>query len=70
MVCVCVCACLLSTARHGDGLYDSYMRTDHIVNEEADLNGQSPGALPPLHKHTVSAHFLFSAIRLHTMHIL
>ncbi|KAF5895867.1 dual specificity tyrosine-phosphorylation-regulated kinase 2-like [Clarias magur] len=43
----------VTAARHGDGLYDSYMRTDHIVNEEADLNGQSPGALPPLHKHTV-----------------
>lgn len=54
-----VCVFLCFTARHGDGLYDSYMRTDHIVNEDADLNGHSPAALPPLHKHTVSVHFLF-----------
>ncbi|KAL2091150.1 hypothetical protein ACEWY4_013413 [Coilia grayii] len=39
-------------ARHGDGLYDSYMRTDHIVNPDADLNGHSPAALPPLPKHS------------------
>jgi len=53
-------SCLhFSTARHGDGLYDSYMRTDHIVNQDADVNGQSPSGLPPLPKHTVSPDFLF-----------
>lgn len=46
-------------ARHGDGLYDSYMRNDHVVNQDADVNGQSPSGLPPLPKHTVSSHFLF-----------
>lgn len=50
---------LVSTARHGDGLYDSYMRTDHVVNQDADVNGQSPSGLPPLPKHTVSSDFLF-----------
>ena len=44
--------CLLPTApRHGDGLYDSYMRTDHILKEDADTN--SPSDLPPMPKHTV-----------------
>ncbi|XP_051769090.1 dual specificity tyrosine-phosphorylation-regulated kinase 3 [Ctenopharyngodon idella] len=42
----------ITAARHGDGLYDSYMRTDHIVNQDADVNGQSPSGLPPLPKHT------------------
>ncbi|CAG5982529.1 unnamed protein product [Menidia menidia] len=41
----------IATARHGDGLYDSYMRTDHILKEEADTN--SPSGLPPMPKHTV-----------------
>lgn len=40
------------SARHGDGLYDSYMRTDHILKDEADVN--SPSGLPPMPKHTVS----------------
>lgn len=53
-VCLRFCA-----ARHGDGLYDSYMRTDHIMNQDADVNGQSPSGLPPLPKHTVSPDFLF-----------
>lgn len=35
------------------------MRTDHIVNQDADVNGQSPSGLPPLPKHTVSPDFLF-----------
>ncbi|CAL8339637.1 unnamed protein product [Merluccius merluccius] len=42
----------IATARHGDGLYDSYMRTDHILKEEADTNN-SPSGLPPMSKHTV-----------------
>ena len=42
------------SARHGDGLYDSYMRTDHILKDEADTN--SPSGLPPMPKHTVSVH--------------
>lgn len=42
------------SARHGDGLYDSYMRTDHILKDDADTN--SPSGLPPMPKHTVSAH--------------
>ncbi|XP_028652533.1 dual specificity tyrosine-phosphorylation-regulated kinase 3 isoform X1 [Erpetoichthys calabaricus] len=37
----------ITAARHGDGLYDSYMRTD-----QADPNGNSPAALPPLSKQT------------------
>uniref|UniRef100_A0AAQ4RLA5 dual-specificity kinase n=1 Tax=Gasterosteus aculeatus aculeatus TaxID=481459 RepID=A0AAQ4RLA5_GASAC len=41
----------IATARHGDGLYDSYMRTDHILKDEADTN--SPAGLPPMPKHTV-----------------
>ncbi|XP_030584853.1 dual specificity tyrosine-phosphorylation-regulated kinase 3 isoform X1 [Archocentrus centrarchus] len=41
----------IATARHGDGLYDSYMRTDHILKDEADTN--SPSGLPPVPKHTV-----------------
>ncbi|XP_005804338.1 dual specificity tyrosine-phosphorylation-regulated kinase 2 [Xiphophorus maculatus] len=41
----------IATARHGDGLYDSYMRTDHILKDEADAN--SPSGLPPMPKHTV-----------------
>uniref|UniRef100_A0A1A8EY04 dual-specificity kinase n=2 Tax=Nothobranchius TaxID=28779 RepID=A0A1A8EY04_9TELE len=41
----------IATARHGDGLYDSYMRTDHILKNEADTN--SPSGLPPVPKHTV-----------------
>lgn len=41
----------VSTAR-GDGLYDSYMRTDHILKEESDTN--SPSGLPPMPKHAVS----------------
>lgn len=40
------------SVRHGDGLYDSYMRTDHILKDEADTN--SPSGLPPMPKHTVS----------------
>ncbi|XP_061778507.1 dual specificity tyrosine-phosphorylation-regulated kinase 2-like [Nerophis ophidion] len=40
----------IATARHGDGLYDSYMRTDHILKEDADTN--SPSGLPPMPKHT------------------
>lgn len=36
------------------------MRTDHIVNQDADVNGQSPSGLPPLPKHTVSPDFLSS----------
>ena len=44
----------LPSARHADGLYDSYMRTDHILKEETDTN--SPSGLPPMSKHTVSAH--------------
>lgn len=40
------------SARHGDGLYDSYMRTDHILKDEADTN--SPPGMPPMPKHTVS----------------
>lgn len=42
------------SARHGDGLYDSYMRTDHILKDDADTN--SPSGLPPMPKHTVSTH--------------
>ncbi|KAJ8391145.1 hypothetical protein AAFF_G00095740 [Aldrovandia affinis] len=42
----------ITAARHGDGLYDSYMRTDHIVNEDIDANSHSPSGLPPLPKHT------------------
>lgn len=45
---------LFPSARHGDGLYDSYMRTDHIIKDEADTNG--PPGLPPMPKHTVSIH--------------
>lgn len=41
----------MATARHGDGLYDSYMRTDHILKDEADTD--SPSGLPPMPKHTV-----------------
>ncbi|XP_013857523.1 dual specificity tyrosine-phosphorylation-regulated kinase 3 [Austrofundulus limnaeus] len=41
----------IATVRHGDGLYDSYMRTDHILKDEADTN--SPSGLPPMPKHTV-----------------
>ncbi|MBN3303357.1 DYRK2 kinase, partial [Amia calva] len=40
------------TARHGDGLYDSYMRTDPVGNEDPDSHGHSPSSLPPLPKHT------------------
>ncbi|KAJ3602148.1 hypothetical protein NHX12_029907 [Muraenolepis orangiensis] len=43
----------IATARHADGLYDSYMRPDHILKEEADTN--SPSGLPPMSKHTVVA---------------
>lgn len=45
---------IVPAARHGDGLYDSYMRTDHILKDEADTN--SPSGLPPMPKHTVSIH--------------
>lgn len=48
------CPSLSPSARHGDGLYDSYMRTDHILKDEADTN--SPSGLPPMPKHTVSIH--------------
>uniref|UniRef100_A0A3Q2TSA6 dual-specificity kinase n=1 Tax=Fundulus heteroclitus TaxID=8078 RepID=A0A3Q2TSA6_FUNHE len=41
----------IATVRHGDGLYDSYMRTDHILKDEADTN--SPSGLPPMPKHAV-----------------
>lgn len=44
----------LFPARHGDGLYDSYMRTDHLLKDDADTN--SPSGLPPVPKHTVSIH--------------
>lgn len=44
--------CYFFPARHGDGLYDSYMRTDHILKDNADTN--SPSGLPPVPKHTVS----------------
>ncbi|XP_068598349.1 dual specificity tyrosine-phosphorylation-regulated kinase 3 isoform X1 [Brachionichthys hirsutus] len=37
-------------ARHGDGLYDSYMRTDHVLKDDAGTN--SPSGLPPMPKHT------------------
>uniref|UniRef100_H3CPA8 dual-specificity kinase n=1 Tax=Tetraodon nigroviridis TaxID=99883 RepID=H3CPA8_TETNG len=40
----------IATARHADGLYDSYMRTDHILKDEADTG---PSGLPPMPKHTV-----------------
>ncbi|XP_061544443.1 dual specificity tyrosine-phosphorylation-regulated kinase 3 [Phycodurus eques] len=40
----------IATARHGDGLYDSYMRTDHILKEDTDTN--SPSGLPPMPKLT------------------
>ncbi|KAJ7994423.1 hypothetical protein DPEC_G00249120 [Dallia pectoralis] len=42
----------ITAARHGDGLYDSYMRTDHLVKEDPDTN--CPAGLPPLPKHTVN----------------
>ncbi|KAL1007844.1 hypothetical protein UPYG_G00092350 [Umbra pygmaea] len=42
----------ITAARHGDGLYDSYMRTDHPVKDDADTN--SPAGLPPIPKHTVN----------------
>lgn len=48
------CPSLSLPARHGDGLYDSYMRTDHILKDEAETN--SPSGLPPMPKHTVSMH--------------
>ncbi|XP_077429677.1 dual specificity tyrosine-phosphorylation-regulated kinase 3 [Vanacampus margaritifer] len=38
----------IATARHGDGLYDSYMRTDHILKEDTDTH--SPSGLPPMPK--------------------
>ncbi|CAL1607956.1 unnamed protein product [Knipowitschia caucasica] len=41
----------IATARHGDGLYDSYMRPEHILKEEQDPS--SPSSLPPMSKHTV-----------------
>ncbi|XP_070296153.1 dual specificity tyrosine-phosphorylation-regulated kinase 2-like [Salvelinus sp. IW2-2015] len=40
----------ITAARHGDGLYNSYMRTDHLLKEEADTH--SPAGLPPIPKHT------------------
>ncbi|KAG7472623.1 hypothetical protein MATL_G00110700 [Megalops atlanticus] len=40
------------TARHGDAFYESYIRSDHAVNEDAGMNGHSPAGLPPLPKHT------------------
>lgn len=54
MILLCNAAKLFSSpaARHGDGLYDSYMRTDHILKDDADTN--SPSGLPPVPKHTVS----------------
>eukprot|EP00063_Salmo_salar_P049062 XP_014023897.1 PREDICTED: dual specificity tyrosine-phosphorylation-regulated kinase 2-like [Salmo salar] len=42
----------ITAARHGDGLYNSYMRTDHLLKEEADAH--SPAGLPPIPKHTVN----------------
>ncbi|XP_028853345.1 dual specificity tyrosine-phosphorylation-regulated kinase 3 [Denticeps clupeoides] len=42
----------VTAARHGDVLYDSYMRAEHIVNGDADVNGHNPPGLPPLPKHT------------------
>lgn len=44
----------LPAVRHADGLYDSYMRTDHVVNDDMDAEGRCPSGLPPLPKHTVS----------------
>uniref|UniRef100_A0A3P9HPM3 dual-specificity kinase n=2 Tax=Oryzias latipes TaxID=8090 RepID=A0A3P9HPM3_ORYLA len=41
----------MSTARHGDGLYDSYMRTDHILKNDADTH--SPPGVATMPKHTV-----------------
>ncbi|KAM6980989.1 dual specificity tyrosine-phosphorylation-regulated kinase 3 [Aplochiton taeniatus] len=40
----------IAAARHGDGLYDSYMRTDHLLKDDTDTN--SPSGLPPIPKHT------------------
>lgn len=40
----------ITAARHGDGLYDSYMRTDHLLKDDTDTN--SPSGLPPIPKHT------------------
>ncbi|XP_023688144.2 dual specificity tyrosine-phosphorylation-regulated kinase 3 isoform X1 [Paramormyrops kingsleyae] len=42
----------ITAVRHADGLYDSYMRTDHVVNDDMDAEGRSPSGLPPLPKHT------------------
>ncbi|KAJ8260418.1 hypothetical protein GJAV_G00181870 [Gymnothorax javanicus] len=36
----------ITAVRQGDGLYDSYMRTDHVVNEDADSNARSPASAP------------------------
>ncbi|XP_018614037.1 dual specificity tyrosine-phosphorylation-regulated kinase 3 [Scleropages formosus] len=42
----------ITAARHADGLYDSYMRTDHIASEDTHAVDHSPSGLPPLPKHT------------------
>ncbi|XP_036387154.1 dual specificity tyrosine-phosphorylation-regulated kinase 3 [Megalops cyprinoides] len=42
----------ITAARHGDGLYDSYMRTDHILNEDTEANEHSPSGRPPLPKNS------------------
>ncbi|KAK6472030.1 dual specificity tyrosine-phosphorylation-regulated kinase 2-like [Huso huso] len=42
----------ITAARHGDGLYDSYMRSDQAGKHGTDSDGHSPAVLPPLPKHT------------------
>lgn len=49
-------------ARHGDGLYDSYMRTDHILKNDADT--QSPPGVATMPKHTVRIHLAQSRLNL------
>ncbi|KAI1892448.1 hypothetical protein AGOR_G00133470 [Albula goreensis] len=45
----------VTAARHGDSLYESYMRAEHTAKEDAAMNGHSPAGLPPLPKHTVGS---------------
>ncbi|KAM8868769.1 dual specificity tyrosine-phosphorylation-regulated kinase 3 isoform X1 [Synchiropus splendidus] len=40
------------SARHGDGLYDSYLRMDHILKDEPDTINQS--GLPPMGKQSAA----------------
>ncbi|XP_035243857.1 dual specificity tyrosine-phosphorylation-regulated kinase 3 isoform X1 [Anguilla anguilla] len=42
----------ITAARPGDGLYDSYMRTDRVVTEDSHTNARSPPAFPAVSKHT------------------